>query len=245
MLNKRIKTMYQLSLKKVEKEIEPYFEINLKNNNSNKACRLFSDSLQDLKAVLIELKKEYDQKTKKITDSKEKQYSGIFVSTKNKLNLAFDIEVESKKVCKKVKKVLNDEELDLYIEESIKEELERVYEYYNNVFGLEDMENLYNPNFNYKINYADLELEDFELLIKTKRNSWGLEKDLTKEIRKRAKKVKDKYTKNKEKYREQEIEEIYYKNSVRPLDFTIKYFNEKEEEFKVEIKEVCELLESF
>lgn len=237
--------MYQLSLKKVEKEIEPYFEINLKNNNSNKACRLFSDSLQDLKAVLIELKKEYDQKTKKITDSKEKQYSGIFVSTKNKLNLAFDIEVESKKVCKKVKKVLNDEELDLYIEESIKEELERVYEYYNNVFGLEDMENLYNPNFNYKINYADLELEDFELLIKTKRNSWGLEKDLTKEIRKRAKKVKDKYTKNKEKYREQEIEEIYYKNSVRPLDFTIKYFNEKEEEFKVEIKEVCELLESF
>jgi len=104
--------------------------------------------------------------------------------------------IELKKVYKKVKKVLNDEELDLYIEESIKEELERVYEYYNNVFGIEDMESLYNPNYNYKINYTDLKLEDFELLIKTKRNSWGLEKDLTKEIRKRAKKVKDKYTKN-------------------------------------------------
>lgn len=240
--------MYQLSLKKVEKEIEPYFEINLKNNNSNKACRLFSDNLQDLKKVLIAFKREYDQKTKKIVESIERQSSSILISSRIKSNLAFDIEVKSKKVYKKIKKVLSDEELDLYLEEKMQEELERVYEYCNNILNAESLENIYEENlYNplYKLNYQNLEIEDFELLINLKNKKGCTEIEIAKDVRKRAKKVKDKYIKNKEKYREQEEEQIYYENAVQPLDFTIKYFNEKKEEFEVEIKEVSELLESF
>lgn len=98
--------MYQLSLEKVEKKIEPYFRINIENNKANNERLFFSDNLQDLKEALVELKRNYDTKVKEIPNVTQNPLSNNYFSiyTSYKSNLYFDIKIDSKKAYKKEKK---------------------------------------------------------------------------------------------------------------------------------------------
>lgn len=233
--------MYQLSLKKVEKDINPYFMVNLKNYSSKDAGLLFTDNLQDLREVLILLKREYDKKVKKIINNNKKENDSFKIVNNYIDSFGFEIKIQSKKIYKRKKIKLNDTELDLYIKELIEEELERVNAFYIKTYSMiEDNEEYLNPIIYERISHIE-DMKDFELLFYGKNKDLFLEKQYKKEI----KRIENKYLKNKEKYREQEIEEIYYENTVTPLEFEIKYFNEKEEEFKVDVKEVSEMLAVF
>lgn len=233
--------MYQLSLKKVEKDINPYFMVNLKNYSSKNAGLLFTDNLQDLREVLILLKREYDKKVKKIINNNKKENDSFKIFNNYIDSFGFEIKVQSKKIYKRKKIKLNDSELDLHIKNLIAEELERVHSFYMETYNMiEDNEEYFNPVIYDRIYHIE-DMKDFELLFYGKNKDLFLEKQYKKEV----KRIETKYLKNKEKYREQEIEEIYYENTVPPLEFEIKYFNEKEEEFQVDVKEVSEMLAVF
>lgn len=231
--------MYQLSLKKINKKITPYFSIKLKNDKSKQEKLLYSENLLDLEKVLIDLKKTYNKRYKEVINSNKQLNSYVNISSQYKGSIFFKIEVESKKVIKKIKRTLTDEEIETRINNEMISELEMLHQFYEDILMFDNYEEvIYNPIYK-RVNSLNIEKELIEFSKSSKADN------LEGKIKKEVKKIKNKYSKNKEKYREEEISEVCYENSIAPLLFEIKYFNEKKEEFEVEIKEISELLESF
>lgn len=120
--------MYKLALKKVEKDIQPYFRINIKSGKLGSVSEnnLYSKSLNELKEVLIEIKRKFDKEKLKIESEKTNKYYEPFSREKKQILLIdvlksqcmqLDFIIKSSRKKKTIKKKLTDEDLLEYIEE--------------------------------------------------------------------------------------------------------------------------------
>ena len=256
--------MYRLELEKVEKNINPYFLIKINiGNNIYSEDRIYSNSINELREVLIEIKNSFDSiKREVIKEESNKYYSNTFNDHKIEKSLqvlknqfiSYIIFIKSSKKTRIVDKTLSDIELEAFINDLIEEEKESYDSYfeeehytcneyyYNDDYIKREYIELNNrKKYLRELHKKSINKEEIDLLEEEIESYYKRFNQLKKSKIKKIKKI----LKNKEKYRVQERSETYYEYSVGNISFEVKYFDEKEIEYDVQIKEVKELIEDF